>query len=825
MRLLRCALALPAADAQTVQFDARAALRQSPGLHHSAPDPAALSSARAEARAAATPEERRRLAENLIDRRRRLLEEQVEDPRRGEWLLDQAEDLLLLLLPSDGSDLLLFFGRPTAAERRRAVDLATEALRCLREFEAERPPFRSAAPAAAPVPLTPATPQRTREALLRGAALLLSAAGSGTPESAKARQEAVAALSPLPSELEPAGRRLALSLLALALDGLDQPREALALLAALRSDPSASTLEQVRAELAAASIHRRTGNRREAGRLLTALAERTGEEDLFTHLLIADQRSWLQEQLDGGPQQAWLPYRALLAQAKPALRPGLRPVLLARTAALAAPGMTLSQGESEAGATASAVGADSQPPFVRLASLLAREAPPDAADADLGLLRILERDDLPAMERTIASLALGERRMARGDGEGAAAALLEGATRNRGEPESIECAEGAAEIVTALWNTEPTNGAHRALAASTYARVLEDFPELPRRDAWSVEAARLALQDGRLDEVERLLQTIDASSALAKAAQVLRIEAGVRAARAAEGQQRVSAWRRLLEAMATAPQSLDASGGEAECAALALFRAEALLEIGEPGGAIRLLDSLPPLTAGQDAHAWHLTLQALQRAGALEEAPPRAAARTAPQQQPNTAAILGAMLVTLEERCRRAEAQGWSAEASLLAAAEMLPLAEALLLRTPVPAEAPTRSAARHHAAARGLLRAGRPSESLALIEEILAVESENVELLLTKAECLERLGGGAVIDEARLAEAMSILKRIAASTRGARDRSFWLAEALQLEILLRLDRSVEQVAPRVAQLRLLDPTLGGPGSMRRLEAAAAAAR
>ena len=105
------------------------------------------------------------------------------------------------------------------------------------------------------------------------------------------------------------------------------------------------------------------------------------------------------------------------------------------------------------------------------------------------------------------------------------------------------------------------------------------------------------------------------------------------------------------------------------------------------------------------------------------------------------------------------------------------------------------------------------------------------MELLAAKADCLARAASPAVSDEPadqatsrreqRLAEAMTILKRIAAGRRAARDRWFWFAETLQLEILRAASRNTEQIAPRVEQLRAIDPALGGERWRRRLEAVA----
>lgn len=783
-------------------------------------EPATLEEARASLRLAATAE-RRALAESILDRRRRLLAENVEDPRRAQWLLDQAEDILLLTLPADGSDLMLLFGRPSEGQRRRALDLVTEALGCLGEADTLAQPRPS--PLAIGDALESGHAEAARAALLRGVALVLRAHGlearraagpskdAAPPLDRGDREEALIALAPLGPELAPVARRLAAVHQALALAGIQRPEEALRLLQSVDAGGATEGPERLRVDLARIAVLRRAGDHRAAGRALAELVA-ARSSDLFERLLLADQQSLLQEELDGDAARAWLPYRALLSTTGVDQRDRLRQVLLDRTAALLA------------GARPSENGLEQLEPFAALALLLREGSVP----ARTSMETLLAREELPALERAIAALALGEALLVEERPRDAAEALLAAARRDRGQPEAIECAERAAELVTALWNADPSDADRRRLAAQTYDTVLGEFPELPRLPAWRLESARLALIDGRSADVQRLLAPVDPSSTWAPRAALLRLEADAATARLAVDPQRPTAWRGILEQAARlSPEEDDLR------IALDLLRAEAMLEVGDSRAALDLLDGLVTDSDQRDAHAWRLVVEALIAVDRLDDLARRARDRADAGRASATIRVLTAMLARVEEECRRLEQLGAAADAAALGRSRMGPLAEATLAARQglTPEESGARLAPGglvETLAARGLLRSGRPAEALALVESVLARQPDHLDALLTKAESLALLGLGAGPDEApneaQLATAMDILKRVAAGRREARDRAFWLAETLQLEILLGLGRSIQQIPPRVAQLRRIDPALGGEGWRRRLEAAEATA-
>jgi hypothetical protein len=103
--------------------------------------------------------------------------------------------------------------------------------------------------------------------------------------------------------------------------------------------------------------------------------------------------------------------------------------------------------------------------------------------------------------------------------------------------------------------------------------------------------------------------------------------------------------------------------------------------------------------------------------------------------------------------------------------------------------------------------------EALRLYDRLLADAPDALEPLLGRAECLHGLGGSE-----RLAEAMAIYRRLAASGPDIDERAYWLSQLRMLQILDRVQRNTDQIAPRIERLRLEDPDLGGARYRRAFE-------
>lgn len=811
---------------------------------------------RAEARnASTTPAARRAAAERAVETRRLLLRNAPDDPARPDWLLDQAEDILLLLLPATGSDLSTLFGRAPESEAARSHELVAEALRALRESAAERARPRSRAVDVATDSDREAA--RRREALLRGVALSMSAEWSPPELATMQRQEAIVALTPLLIDLEPAARRLSQTYLALALSGVARHDEAAALLRVLTEDRRVPAAERFRAELATIVALERAGERAESRRRLDQLVASVERDDLFARLLLTDREvlwrlaaapgaaSMPGDRTNAQPAQPtqpvqpaqpaqpgslapWGAYRALFASSAAEERESLRSVVLDRTASL----LTV--------ADARTADASDLPPFPALAWIVRL----DHAPAQLE--RYLQRTDLPALERWTASRLLSEALSAAGNQRQAAATLVESARRSRGEPESIDALERAAELATVLWSQPPHEGeeavARRAFARSVYEVALRELPPNASSDRWRIEAARLALADGRSEEVRSLAVAVAPTSPWWPAASLFLLAADADEARRARSDgtsdleivpddrlaARIELWRTvrnraaaLADAMTTRRDGLDQGASDTARAESLLLLAESHLALDDPAAALAALSRLPQGSREADhaTRAVPLRVEALEASGRHDEL--RALLTTGSDRHRELAAQRAtALLRTLEARCAALELAGQDREVTALAQARIAPLATALrsaLAGSDSPLSPELRRETQR-LVARGELRGGNAEVALELTQSLQREEPDALDLLVTEAEALARLGFGPPRDDARLGTAMLVLKRIAAARKEARDGAFWLAETLQLEILKQVGRSTEQIGPRVEQLRRLDPELGGEGFRRRLE-------
>jgi hypothetical protein len=100
----------------------------------------------------------------------------------------------------------------------------------------------------------------------------------------------------------------------------------------------------------------------------------------------------------------------------------------------------------------------------------------------------------------------------------------------------------------------------------------------------------------------------------------------------------------------------------------------------------------------------------------------------------------------------------------------------------------------------------GNYQEALEEYTRLLTTHPDLLALLVGKAECLYQLSG-----TERLAESMSLFKRIGAAERDGTSDTYWLSQLRMLQILDKVDRNTDQIMPRIEQLEQRDPNLGGP--------------
>jgi hypothetical protein len=200
-------------------------------------------------------------------------------------------------------------------------------------------------------------------------------------------------------------------------------------------------------------------------------------------------------------------------------------------------------------------------------------------------------------------------------------------------------------------------------------------------------------------------------------------------------------------------------------AVLSVYRAEARLALGDPSGAAEVERELGRL---------------------LAVAGPRAGD------------ILAAMLAARRET---QDLQG-----------DLVPVARALVrwLRT---AGDEVRDRARLELAAADACRqAEQWREALGLYDGLRLRYPNAIEVLLGRAECLFALG------DDQLADAMELYKRISRATAGKNGDEYWQSQLRMLQILSRMDRNTQRIAPHIQRLRQKDPELGGERFRREFE-------
>ena len=95
-----------------------------------------------------------------------------------------------------------------------------------------------------------------------------------------------------------------------------------------------------------------------------------------------------------------------------------------------------------------------------------------------------------------------------------------------------------------------------------------------------------------------------------------------------------------------------------------------------------------------------------------------------------------------------------------------------------------------------------RYADALRLYDELLTKRPNAQEGLFGQAECLFHLPGN------RDAEAMMLYRRIASA--GQDGQYYWPAQLRMLQILDRIGRNTDRIAPRIRRLRQQDSQFGG---------------
>jgi len=779
---------------------------------------------------------RRAAIEAVSARRSELIERHPTDPRRGPWLLDDAEDALLAGLPTAGLDLICVFGWPSGAER---AEVARVAERALLQLDEARRALDSTLRRLEPGARDDGELERLRRQLadretgarlpaLTGIATGLLAAVAGSPGDAEAfNRRTVDALSPVLIELDGTARTMARVHLGLALAALGQGDDARSMVRSLNADMNPSPTDLLRTALTEVEIaHRLDGARVALDRLDPAIA-RLGalRVDPFVRLLLADLRARLLWSLRD--PQAGIAHVALLEELPPRDRASVRSALLPRLAERFPDGVDAPRTALVTVARAQRGAGD---PSTRAAALAALE-------------RILRDENAAPVERVAAGITLAEVLDDLDDASGAIRSRLFLATLLAGEPEAPQAIERAASDALRFWLAARSDET-AALLRETLATLLSRYPGLSSYERWRHEAARLAHATG---DRESLITTIDGTpsdSPWRGENLLLKALDRRRSADLDDALRRREAWQSVAELAARAAVAMDAApapgdrrGADAYTAARSararraadMLAAEALLELGRAEETLAALDALATLgpdrstpidqtgdRAGR-ADIARLRIVALQSLGRTDEAE-REIRRVVVELGDAATRPLVTILRSVRARYEHLRDTMRHDEANALAHRDLPALAEALedLLAAGHVEDDATESV--RWLVADAYLESERAAEALPHLDLLLEGRPDALEYLLARGLALAALGG-----VERQAEAMALLKRVSAARAIQRDTPFWRAELGMLRILIDVDardRSgvAAQVRPRIAQLRLRDPQMGGERWRREFE-------
>jgi hypothetical protein len=753
-------------------------------------------------------------AERLLDLRGRVLAERPDDPRRAVWLADQATDLLFVLLPINSSGLTSLFGLPSPDQRARAerVGRQMSALAAEAELEIERSILAlESAPGYADDIAARMKRRRLTEGerdrripFLRGVGACLAAAlDRCAPEKKEAAyrlaaerlQTALPLLTGRPADL---ARLYA----GLALRGLGDYEAADAVLDAPAPAPRANPADVFAIRMAQVTISAARAGPTAGLDALSAMEKSyLHADDLFFRVLIADQRFLLHRdaarQADGSPRQRHLvqAYEALLdlldARPGPEAR-AIRVIVLDRLIRAVDADAPL----------------DQLPEIVSVARARQLGAQPDTRAQAIALFnRLLERGDLATAARAEALYGLAQALLA--DEQLHAAAQRFGQlARDHPTARTAERAVVLAATIAAELYRRVPGDAEAALLRSTLDLLLDRYPNLTSIDRWRLIAATLSVTEGRFERAVTLFDQVPPNAGRWLDAQIGRAGA-LRSWATEEGDAAVAPqrWQNVLGAVDAVDPAVRAAlavtvdPGQTQDlkdveAVLSVYRAEARLALGDPSGALETLRGVgDDCSAATDAVLTRIDAYAtLGRSAEVE----RELGRLLAVAGPRAGDILAAMLAARRET---QDLQG-----------DLVPVARALVrwLRT---AGDEVRDRARLELAAADACRqAEQWREALGLYDGLRLRYPNAIEVLLGRAECLFALG------DDQLADAMELYKRISRATAGKNGDEYWQSQLRMLQILSRMDRNTQRIAPHIQRLRQKDPELGGERFRREFE-------
>ncbi len=734
----------------------------------------------------AAPAERAAIVEQVLDLRAQLIRDHPDDPHQPVWLADQAQDLFYLALTADSSGLVARFGLPTPEQLNRVRrvaremnDFASRAEMALEQviMDAESNRGDGFDPALIE------TERNRRIPFLRGIAACLDADFNVEEPGRRHALYAIAKsrLGPVVDLLPDRFAATAQLYAGLALLGDQKYDDAARTLWDVSTDPLARRNDVFAARLALVRCRAAV----DAEDALTGLDEIetnfAGADEPLFRVLIADERFRLLQR-QGRVVDAFGAYLEL-THTEGLRHAATRAVRFSRLVLVAGPGTPLDRlpelvSVARAGNLAATPGKRTE--AIELYERLLADARLDdttGATAMFGLARVyLDAGNRTAAVRQLAKLAR----------------VYPASTHAEA---SIEL---AASLAAELNRLAPGDAGRRALLREVLEILLGRYPNLASIDRWRYRAGCLALDEQRFEDAIGFFDSVA-------------VDAGVRADALYRRAESLRAWAASMAGTAMQPvlaQRLLVAAAEAEAAnpdrrsMLARFRAEALLAIDDPAGALASLSD-----DDDDEFSVLARIDAYRAMGRRDEMA-RELQRLVDMTGPRAAAALVAMFEMRQREIQDLLDQDRADVATAEALRELLPLAQAASHWI----ETHGLNETLQMSAADAYRLAGRFTDALQLYDELLADHPDALEVLYGRAECLYGLGGS------RDEEAMDHYRRLAVATAADLGDHHWQSQLRMLQILRRTGRNTHRIAPYIQQLRGKDPELGGDRYRREFE-------
>lgn len=768
---------------------------------------------------------RREGVERILELRRVLIERNPTDPRRVTWMADQAGDLFHELFAFEASGLTALWGYPSPRQLEIARRVAREMSEVMGDAEAivqgiileleDRPGFSRDANLQLQRRRLAENERNRRIPYYQGIAAFLHAELNVTNQQEKRRLQELASrlLLPLADILEGDLAARARLYAGLALGRLGALGESESQVNQVIADSESLAADVFAARMGLIDIQvQRRGTKAGLEGLSRVKEHYQAQADFFFRVLIADREFLMVRRLAAMDDSftlvdAFQAYFSLLEWRGGLSRQELLSVVFSR---LVNASDEHTPWEELPGLVA-----------VARASRLLRDG--GSLDAAITLYqKALSGNGLDQHEYPLALFELARTHHAN-DQPLEAVRRFTALARNHPTHTNAERAiELAVSIAETMRREDPRLAEARQSMRDALEVLLHGYPNLASIDLWRYAAGRLALVEKRFDDALDRFQEISPDADLWADGQFM--QAVVTRTRAMSGVDKNKPgspndsvigvfWSVRTKLQGVLSGLTDRKRSDAigyYLGMLKVFEAEA--EVGrhrfeQALAVLEGIESEPRLEKKVLAEALKVRILAYRGAGRADDAQ-REITRFITAAPDQVATVLGPMLVSMLSEVEMLLDQNQDREATDLASQTLVPIALELQRWQERTAGSGMDGSKLTLHIADSFRLGGRHSDAIKLYEQLLRDNSQALQYLFGKAECLYALGG-----EDRLGQAMLIFRRLAAIGRGssaASEAYYWQSQLRMLQILDLMGRNTAKIVPRIRQLRQIDQNLGG---------------